>query len=311
MELEFINCDLCKLDNNTTLLCTRDYRYGHFEMFNIVKCNNCRLIYMNPRPTSESILTLYDKYYTPKDDLQLLPKLENKRLMMNLKKLWHKLNGQYIDEIISKAKGKVLDVGCGNGYLLLPLKDKGCEVYGVEINYKSVNVCNELGLKVFCGTLEDANFPDEFFDIVILSQVLEHLSSPKVSLRKTFRILKPSGKVFIYCPNANSYLSRLFSKYWHGWHLPFHFYVFTKDTIEKLAVETGFKINRISTITPDNFFIVSLKDYFFGEKNSNIRPIDRGKFFDSLFFRTVISPVFRLMDLLTQNGDCLKVELEK
>ena len=311
IKLESIKCDLCHSNNNILLLQTRDYRYGHPEMFNIVKCNNCELIYMNPRPTTESISKLYEEDYTPDNKLKILPKVETVRWETTLKKIWHKINGQYVDEIIKKAKGRILDVGCGNGYLLLLLEQKGCEVFGVEVNPNSVKICESLGLEIFCGTIEEAKFPDNFFDIIILSQVLEHFSSPKVSLRETFRILKPSGKVFIYCPNANSYLARLFGKYWHGWHLPFHFYAFTKDTIEKLAIETGFKINRISTITPDNFFIVSLKDYFFGEKNSNIRPIDRSKFFDSLFFRIVISPVFRLLDLLTQNGDCLKVELEK
>ncbi|GAI03857.1 unnamed protein product, partial [marine sediment metagenome] len=115
----------------------------------------------------------------------------------------------------------------------------------------------------FCGTLEESKFPDEFFNTVILSQVLEHLPSPRASLREIFRILKPGGKVFIYCPNASSYLRKLFGKYWHGWHIPFHFYAFTQQTIKKLAESAGFKIEDIFTVTPDNFFTVSVKSHLY------------------------------------------------
>ena len=205
-------------------------------------------------------------------------------------------------------------MGCGNGYLLLPLKYKACEVYGVETNPKSVNVCNELGLKVFRGTLEEAKFPDEFFDTVVMSQILEHLSSPKASLREIFRILKPGGKVFIYCPNAGSYLRKLFGKYWHGWYIPFHFYAFTQQTTKKLAESVGFKVEDIFTVTPDNFFIVSVKSYLYGRNRTkrDYRPIDKGKFLDSLVLRAFVSAGLRILDFVTPNkGDCLRVKLVK
>lgn len=310
IELESVKCDLCSSNNNTLLLQARDYRYGHPEMFNIVKCNNCGLIYINPRPTIEAISKFYEEDYTPEDNLKVLPSLETSRWKISLKKVWHRINGQYIDEIITRAKGKVLDVGCGDGYLLLPLKQKGCEVFGVEINRKSVKICRRMGLEVFCGTLEDAKFLDDFFDTVIMSQVLEHLPSPKVSLREIFRILKLGGKVFIYCPNVESYLSDFFGKYWHGWHIPFHFHGFTEETIRKFGEKIGFKIKNINAITPDNFFIVSLKSYFWGNRNSGKRPIDKGKILDSLIFRMCISFILRLLDMFLE-GDCLKVELVK
>lgn len=299
------------MDSYTDLFNGRDYRFGRDEEYRVVKCNNCGLIYLNPRPATESISKLYEKEYTPDNEFKIRPELETKKWRIILKKFWHKINGQYIDEIISKAQGRILDVGCGNGHFLLPLKDKGFEVYGIEINPESVEICKELGLKAICGTLEEAKFPNEFFETIIMSQVLEHLPSPKASLKEIFRILKPGGKVFIYCPNAQSYLARLFSKYWHGWHLPFHFFAFTPETIKKLVIETGFKLSKIETATPDNFFIVSLKGFLFGEKKNITKPVEQGKFFDSLFFRLVIAPFFRLLDFLTQNGDCLKAQLEK
>jgi ubiquinone/menaquinone biosynthesis C-methylase UbiE len=95
-----------------------------------------------------------------------------------------------------------LDIGCGNSHLLLSLKQKSCKSYGVETNPKSVKICKELGLEVFCGTIEEAKFPDEFFDTVIMSQSLEHFPSPKTRLKEIWRILKPGGKRFHILPKC-------------------------------------------------------------------------------------------------------------
>ncbi len=308
---EYVKCDLCNKSDSILLFKGRDYRFGRKEEYNLVKCNNCGLIYMNPRPTIESISKLYEACYTPNNKSYILPTLETQKIRIILKRIWHRFTGRYHDNLIKSARGRVLDIGCGNGNLLLPIRQNGEEVYGVEINPINSKYCNKMGLNVFCGVLEEANFNNDFFDIVILSQVIEHLPSPKKTIEEIYRILKPGGRLYIFCPNYESYLSKLFGKYWHGWYIPFHFYDFNENTIRRLTEEVGFKVKSTTTITPDNFFIVSLKDYFFGEKKSNTRPINRGKYFDSIFFRIVISPVFRLLDLLTQNGDCLKVELEK
>lgn len=312
IELEKVKCNLCSSDSYILLFEARDYRFGIEGEYRIVKCNNCGLVYINPRPTSKSILKLYEEYYTSENDSAIFPKRETTKWKKILKKIWHRINGQYIDEMISQAEGRVLDIGCGNGYFLLPLTQKGCEVYGIETNPKSVKICKEMGLNVFCTTLEEAKFPDEFFDTVIMSQVIEHLPSPKNSLKEIRRILKRGGKLYIFCPNAESYLSKFFGKYWHGWHIPFHFYAFTEETIQKFAEQTGLVVKKTKAVTPDNFFTVSLKSYLYGENDNGRRPVERGRLFDSLLFRATISPILRILDLvLTGKGDCLKVVLTK
>jgi len=143
------------------------------------------------------------------------------------------VNGQYIYEV--SAKGKILDIGCSYGVLLQILREKGGDVYGVETNLRFVKICREKGLNVIYGTLKDAKYPNSFFDIIILSQVIEHVPSPTEILKEVWRILRPGGRVFIYCPNADSYLRKIFGKYWHGWHIPFHFYAFTEVNLPPLS----------------------------------------------------------------------------
>lgn len=187
-------------------------------------------------------------------------------------------------------KGIFLDIGCAKGDTLEAARDMGADVYGIDLNPKSVEICKAKGLNVYCGTLEDAVYPNNCFDTIWMSQVIEHLPPPATSLSKIRRILKLEGRLYIFCPNSGSYLSKLIGKYWHGWDIPFHFYAFTEKTIQRLAEETVFTVERISTVTPDHFFAVSLKSYLRGDKDGSKRPVERGRLFDSLIFRAAISP---------------------
>lgn len=309
IELESVKCDLCSSNNNTLLLQARDYRYGHPEMFNIVKCNNCGLIYINPRPTAESISKLYESDYTAEEitDESLITKTANWKIIV--KGILYKLYG-YIGSL--PKKGKILELGCGEGAILEILARRECEVWGVEPNPKAARICKKKGLNAVCSSLKEANFRDGFFDAVIMSQVLEHLPSPKTTLKEVNRIVKRKGKVLIYCPNVESYLSKLFGKYWHGWHIPFHFYSFTKKAILKLINDAGFKVAKIDTITPPHFFTTSLKSFLFGDSDNILAPIKRGKALDNPLVKVSLLPVFRILDfILKDKGDCLRIELVK
>lgn len=309
IELESVKCDLCSSSNNTLLLQARDYRYGHPEMFNIVKCNNCELIYINPRPTAESVSKLYEADYAPEEitDTSLITKTADWKII--IKGILYKLYG-YIGNL--PRKGKILELGCGEGAILEILSRRGCEAWGIEPNPKAARICKKKGLNVICSSLEEANFRDEFFDAVIMSQVVEHLPSPKGTLKEVNRIVKRKGKVHIYCPNAESFLSKLFGKYWHGWHIPFHFYSFSKKAILKLINDVGFKVAKIDAITPPHFFTTSLKAFLWGESNNILPPIKRGKALDNVFFKVSFLPIFRIFDfVLKDRGDCLRIELVK
>jgi SAM-dependent methyltransferase len=308
VELESVPCDLCGRSEGTVLFVGRDYRFGRTEQYTFVRCESCGLIRLNPRPSMSALQELYELEYPI--EMETSPERGIRKSEL-LRSLWHRLTGNYTDRVITRVRGRVLDVGCGYGKYLLPLKKKGCEVYGVEVNPKCVDFCRKAGLTVFRGTLEEANFPDAFVDFVILSQVLEHVPSPKRTLKEIHRVLKPSGRVLIYCPNGKGYLRDLFGMYWHGWHIPFHLYVFTAPTLTQLANEAGFAVARIRTVTPVDFLTTSLKSYFYGRK-AGVRAVERGKAFDSLVFRALVSPLLRLADFLwKERGDCLDAELVK
>jgi SAM-dependent methyltransferase len=272
----------------------------------IVKCSSCGLLYTNPRLTQESLARCYDGYYSgsaePAAKRPFSDITQWKRL---LRSAWHWYCGQYLSEVLGKAHGKVLDVGCGTGDLLEELKNRGCEPFGVEFNPVSFDTCKRKGLDVRCGNFIDADLPKGFFDTVIFWHSLEHLPSPRRALAKTLALLKPGGTVFIHSPNAKSYLAGIFGRHWYAWQIPFHLYHFDVHSIQLAAEKSGFNTVKLRTATPEYFIAHSLG-------NAPWPWLHYPNLYRSLLFRMIVAMCFRIVDAcFPQRGECLRGEFRK
>jgi|LGOV01.1.fsa_nt_gb ubiquinone/menaquinone biosynthesis C-methylase UbiE len=109
--------------------------------------------------------------------------------------------------------GKILDVGCGDGYITSLIFKKFEDVVGIDISKKAINFAREKnqGAKFVVGTCTNIPFSDESFDIIVASEVIEHVSynDGKVFLKEARRVLTPKGKIIISTPN----LSNLYRRY--------------------------------------------------------------------------------------------------
>lgn len=114
-----------------------------------------------------------------------------------------------------KEKSKVLDIGCGNGNIALALGSLGFNVKGIDIDETSVETANKINTfdnVVF--EVADANkftINDEF-DVVICSEVLEHLPTPEELVHSSFKILKPGGIMIVTVPNGHGPRETLMTK---------------------------------------------------------------------------------------------------
>jgi SAM-dependent methyltransferase len=304
LETEYVHCDLCGSTYSVEIFHGRDYRLGYQGRFRFVRCAECGLLYLNPRPTVAAIRRLYESHYA---DLQLEPDPpQNNGFLRSARQLWHRLNANYTEEIVARARGRILDVGCGPGKFLVKLRAKGLEVWGQELNRSLRPLHERLGLNVYYGPLRELGLPEDSFDTIILSQVLEHLPEPTAEMSEIRLLLRPGGTVLIYSPNGNGYLRTLFGRFWHGWHIPFHFHLMTPHTMPRLAAAVGLEVTRLETATPDDFLTTSLHAFLSG----------RGRFLkglvDSTVLRGLTAPELRLLDrILPNRGDCLKVELTR
>lgn len=107
-----------------------------------------------------------------------------------------------IAALVSQGKHRVLDIGCGNGALLLSLKEQGkaSEIVGIEIN--NLQALDGIDNYII-GDIESLQlpYPKEYFDVIICADVLEHLKDPWDTLKRLTFFLKPNGKFIISLPN--------------------------------------------------------------------------------------------------------------
>ena len=247
-----LNCNLCTSTNYKVLpqksnLLDLD---GLKKLLNIeselycVRCVNCGLVYLNPMPTSEELKQYYEEDYDfilHRNSQHYLKGSESiKRELFEYEK--------YV------KKGRLLDVGCGTGNYVFRAQELGWESYEIEISrIYSDFLRNELGLNVMNVSIEEVNFSSNYFDVVVLNHVLEHLFDPKNMLKKIYGFLKKGGILAIYIPNeleslySTLMLDNLLFYFQPGERPTDHLYFFNKKTIQLLLRTTGFKIIELTT----------------------------------------------------------------
>lgn len=231
-ELETTPCAVCGGSATNVVLTGRDNRRHVPGEFQVVRCCGCDLVYINPRPTTQSI----GQYYPP--DYSYHEAGPSGRIRQLYYRMFRRL---------SLAPGaRVLDVGCGGGGYLLYLRDRGYAVAGVEPNRElAARLGREYGLDIRPGELLEARWPDASFDAVMFWWVLEHSHDPMANLREAYRILKPGGVIIVALQNFASLSRLLFGADWHHIDIPTHLYQFEPHTLRKALETAGFDAVRI------------------------------------------------------------------
>lgn len=226
----YIPCNLCNSDNAVTIL--------RKNSFSVNKCQRCGLIYVNPQPFKDEILSFYSSRYKPTPDLK----------SNNLKKIRGML--QVVKKMVQK--GSLLDVGCSYGFFLNMARNNGWNVKGVEIAEGPAEYAGSQNMNIVKKELIDAEFSDSEFDIITMWHFLEHALNPFSSLLEANRIIKKDGFLFLTTPNINSLVAKLCGRYWSWLDPPTHLYYFSPKTIVKLLEKAGFKCLYVKTREGDS-----------------------------------------------------------
>ena len=135
--------------------------------------------------------------------------------------------------------GRLLDVGCGHGLLLDEARRRGYEVEGLELSRAAARYARgTLGLPVQELALEDASLDDERFDVVVLTDVLEHFDDPAGALDRSTRLLATGGALVVATPDPSSLTARLAGARWWGY-LPAHTCLMPRVTLLELISALG------------------------------------------------------------------------
>ncbi len=240
---EFVACLLCGRDDPMNVLEGPDRLHNLPGRFRLVRCRHCGLIYQNPRPTPAALAGYYPDDYPP-------------HAVGTDQTSWGRLDVRlaYTKRIRAirrfLASGRLLDVGCGTGGFLRAMAQAGWEVWGLEPSPRAAEVAGKIsGAPVLVARLEEADLPTGFFDVITLWDVVEHLHDPRAGLEQVGRALRPGGLLVVSTPDFDSPDRRLFGKYWFGYDLPRHLYIFTEETVSALLTGTGFQVVEVRHFT--------------------------------------------------------------
>jgi len=236
-------CNLCRSAAISPLYALRDEYGGADEkrerLLHVRRCEKCGVVFISNARDSVEVHEVFWK-----------------SVVKDVSAKFEGVSAPVPDEVLrlmeeSRKTNNVLDLGCGQGHLLQRLKKKGWHEFGVEVSSDAVRFARSaLRLNVVQGKAEDVQFPDDYFDAVVMWGVIEHLDDPRGVLQKVHRILRDGGLLFIYTPNANSFLHKMarliylgsggrISYPLRGLFIPMHRYYFNQATATGILRESG------------------------------------------------------------------------
>jgi len=305
--METTVCNLCGSPEAAVVYHLSDYLLEKPDVqATLVRCQNCGLVYQNPRPT----LSEMGAHYPPEYD-SYNPDGGEKASWLMRRLVQYGLDKRVRFVTRAVEGGRLLDVGCATGLFLRAVPSDRFQVQGVEVSPHAAEIARRLGLDVFTGTLEQAAFPAASFDAVTLWDVLEHLHDPLASLQEITRILKPGGALIFRVPHGGSWDARLFGRYWAGLDTPRHLYVFDRQTLIALLAKAGLQIESEScAIGSYPTFVLSVRFWMAGRGWSAARRGKIARLLNGPLARLASAPFFSISSL-TLNGPVITVTARK
>ncbi len=237
---ENVLCPLCDSENNKILyepwvdLEDPAKLYGAASGVSgcqwLVACQDCGMIYENPRFPDEIILQEYMSSEEEGHDSQYPMRVDS--FYRALKSLNSNIPG---------PGARVLDIGTAGGAFLDAAKKFGYEAIGLEPSAFLVEQGKKRGLNIEQGTIDSHSLEPASFDMVCLWDVLEHVTNPKKSLLEIKPLLKPDGVLLINYPDIGTWMAKLAGRrFW--WILSSHLQHFSPDSINQICERTDFEV---------------------------------------------------------------------
>ncbi|MDE3117961.1 MAG: class I SAM-dependent methyltransferase [Nitrospirota bacterium] len=228
----------------------------------VIACEGCGFAHQHPLPSEEEMTAYYaTQFYETFSPADWLAKEAAEQSYWRIE---HRDRLQAIAELAGMSGGRLLDIGCGAGWLLAYAQEQGWEVLGVEPSHAAWQDASRR-VPVLLGTFPHpgigAHVP---FDAVHCKQVLEHVRDPKAFLLEVHGVLKPGGLFAVEVPNDFNPLQRaarqcLDKAPW--WISPVHLNYFSFESLVGMLGECGFHVLRREATYPMELFLLQGTDY--------------------------------------------------
>jgi SAM-dependent methyltransferase len=280
---------------------------GEKSGFQIFSCQDCGTLYTSKLPESGATKN-YDDYYVPEN--LSVPTFIHKRL----------------DQIVAtfslyRQQNRLLDLGCGSGLLMHAAARAGWDASGVEVSPAAVEYVRQQNYgKVFCGKLDEAHYPDNYFDVVASSEVLEHVDDPQAFVLEVERVLRPGGLFWATTPHGRGVSAKLLGLKWSIVGPPDHLHLFSVNGVRMLLKAAGFERIRIAThaVNPYELFNGLRHPSKISESRTDLLNTERvqssyqlNEFLNTSRSHEVLRNAANAFLAITRLGDDLKIQAEK
>lgn len=316
-------CILCGNTNGNELFQVKELQLGLDEYFEYQLCGACGSMQLKDVPGNLGKYYPNEDYYSFKLDMQhrskpdALRKIKTEYLLFGKNKLvggllsiGYKLPEQlqWMKDVGAKFGDAILDIGTGNGSLLLRLFQFGfTNLTGIDPfideshTYGSIRILKK-----------DIYEVSEQYDVVMMHHSLEHMFEPKKVLAQAMHITKPGGSVMIRIPVMGNYGWQKYGVFWCGIDAPRHIFIPSAHQLRKLATDAGFAIEKFYYDSSD-YLIWSSEQYMKGMPLHDPKSHMFNKDNSSMFSKEDIHRFRELMKTENEkgNGDTAVICLRK
>jgi SAM-dependent methyltransferase len=241
VQRQTIDCNLCGSSDASVV-----FEAGVAQASRVVKCNQCGLMYASPRaklPDQDEIKE-YDPEVTRRAQETNRDRYEKEEFQVRD----YEDTRAYLRKAHPK-RGRLLEIGCGMGFLLAKFREDGWDVEGIEPNRGYCEFIGEHhGIKASPAILEDDKRPPSTFDAVVMLHVIEHVPNPLGTLKEIHRVMKPGSTLVLETPRYDSLMFKLLRHRERSVSCDGHIYFFTTDSLKALCRKAGFKVEFVNYV---------------------------------------------------------------
>lgn len=254
--------------------------------FQFEQCENCQLVFLNPRVPLDQLKEYYTDHYLPYRGPEAWGKYKKQvassQKQLDLKRAkclqqYHPIN----------TSTTILDIGCGKPSFLKTCAQKyACKTIGIDFSDEGwkTNPEEYQGINLRVGEVQD--LPKNLRpDIITMWHYLEHDYDPVDTLRRLKAIAHEQTTLIIEVPNYDSDSRKKYGKNWAGFHTPRHTFLFTPKTLELALTQGGWKTKKVNTFGTLDPFVL----YWMSEMEQ--KGMDWSKNMETEFFNYVLGMI--------------------
>lgn len=226
------------------------------ESFELLYDENLDMLITSPQPDENNL----GKYYESED---YISHTDAKRSLFE--KAYHFIKNIALKNKLSlinnlqQSKGNLLDIGAGTGDFLLVAKNNNWNTVGIEPSVKAKAIAKAKGVELKSDLSE---FEDNYFDVITMWHVLEHVPNLENQIKELKRLLKPNGSILIAVPNFKSFDANYYKEFWAAYDVPRHLWHFSKTAIQKLFAKEELELIKILPMKFDSFYVSLLSEKY-------------------------------------------------